>query len=196
MSEVKPVQRLSQWLKTSAREAPLSQPEAFGELYQRAHLLVFRYLYGLRGGAQAEAEDLTAETFARAWKSRQHFTGSPEAAVGWLLRIARSLAIDSYRRGRVRQDAGGFPLDALPSPQALPEEQVAAGEQQQVLLRLLQALPAETRELLALRYLLGWPVKAIGAHLGIPENTVSVSLRRALKRLRASWPGATEENDV
>jgi RNA polymerase sigma-70 factor (ECF subfamily) len=44
---------------------------------------VFRYIYGLSGGPLQEAEDLTAETYARAWKTRQSFSGNEEAALGW-----------------------------------------------------------------------------------------------------------------
>jgi DNA-directed RNA polymerase specialized sigma24 family protein len=46
----------------------------------------------------------------------------------------------------------------------------------------------EQREILVLRYVLGWPVKRIGEYLGILENTVSVSIRRSLQRLRDRWP--------
>jgi DNA-directed RNA polymerase specialized sigma24 family protein len=36
--------------------------------------------------------------------------------------------------------------------------------------------------------MLGWPVKRIGEHLGLLENTVSVTLRRTLQRMRERWP--------
>lgn len=55
--------------------APLAAPSAFRKLYERNRLPVFRYVYGLTGGPQEEAEDLTAETFLRAWKARHDFQG-------------------------------------------------------------------------------------------------------------------------
>jgi len=85
-----------------SRHAPLAEAEAFAELYQRTHLVVFRYIYGLNGGPQQEVEDLTAETFIRAWKARQRFDGGEKAALSWLLRIARNLVIDAHRRTKVR----------------------------------------------------------------------------------------------
>ena len=42
--------------------------------------------------------------------------------------------------------------------------------------------------MVVLRYLLGWRVKEIAHYLDIPENTVSVTVRRSLARLRAGWP--------
>ena len=65
--------------------------EAFVRLYDRAHLMVFRYIYGMYGGPMQDVEDLTAETFLRAWGARDRFTGDEEAAIGWLFQIARRL---------------------------------------------------------------------------------------------------------
>jgi DNA-directed RNA polymerase specialized sigma24 family protein len=49
------------------QNSPIASPTCFKELYERNRLPVFRYIYGLTGGPQAEVEDLTAETFLRAW---------------------------------------------------------------------------------------------------------------------------------
>ena len=48
----------------------------------------------------------------------------------------------------------------------------------------LQLLPQDRREMVVLRYVLGWRVNQIADHLGLPENTVSVILRRSLNRLQ------------
>jgi DNA-directed RNA polymerase specialized sigma24 family protein len=42
--------------------------------------------------------------------------------------------------------------------------------------------------LLILRYILGWQVKQIAAHLGMVENTASVYLHRAIEQIRRDWP--------
>ena len=83
--------------------------DAFTRLYEETYLIVFRYVYGLSGGPLQESEDLTAETYARAWKTRQGFHGDGQAALGWLLRIARNLAIDLSRRRKVRDVPVIFP---------------------------------------------------------------------------------------
>jgi RNA polymerase sigma-70 factor (ECF subfamily) len=94
------------------------------------------------------------------------------------------LVIDNYRRQQVR-GVGEFPdLGDLPDPEAHPEQAVLASEQRQILWQLLKALPDESREILVLRYLLGWRVNQIAIYLGKPENTVSVTIRRALARLQ------------
>jgi RNA polymerase sigma-70 factor (ECF subfamily) len=178
-------------------QPPLADPEVFSTLYTRTHLQVFRYIYGLRGGPLEDVEDLTAETYTRAWNARFIYHGEEQKAIGWLLRIARSQVIDAYRRSqaRIRPQETDLEEEAIqPLPfdlswlSATPEGQVVEDEKRRVLLDLLQGLPAETRELLVLRYFLGWRVRQIGEYLDIPENTVSVYIRRALERLRNQWP--------
>jgi RNA polymerase sigma factor (sigma-70 family) len=124
----------------SASQAGLSA-EAFSALYDRAHLTVFRYVYGLCGGPPQEVEDLTAETFLRAWQARERFTGAEDAAVGWLLRIARNLVIDNHRRGRARFEDEDHAPEMLVAPDAAPEEQAQQREQWRTLWQLLHTLP-------------------------------------------------------
>jgi RNA polymerase sigma-70 factor (ECF subfamily) len=186
--------------KSAGRAAPLSSAKDFAALYERSHLPVFRYIYGLTGGPREEAEDLTADTFDRAWKARHSFDGAPGedvndgATLGWLLKIARRLVIDNYRRQQARGGEDFPDLGDLPAPDAHPEQAALDSEQRQILWRLLQALADESREIIVLRYLLGWRVNQIASYLGKPENTVSVIIRRALARLQQAWPQAEEEN--
>lgn len=170
----------------------LRDAQSFAELYEHNHVTVYRYIFGLHGGPAQEVEDLTAETFSRAWKARYRFSGSESAAVGWLLRIARNLVIDTHRRASVRPVNQSIEEDDLkfhiPSPGKKPEEVVTSIENFQILWRLLAALPEVDREIIVLRYIVGWPVKDIAAHLDMLDNTVSVKIRRILKKIRASWP--------
>ncbi|MCL4258976.1 MAG: sigma-70 family RNA polymerase sigma factor, partial [Anaerolineales bacterium] len=45
------------------------------------------------------------------------------------------------------------------------------------------------REILTLRYSLGWQVKEIAAHMGMTESHISVTIHRTLTKLRQQWPG-------
>ena len=161
---------------------------AFSALYDRTYLIVFRYVYGLCGGPAQDVEDITAETYLRAWRARESFTGDGEAATGWLLQIARRLVIDAYRRRSARPDGNEAPPEFVAAPDAGPEEEAQAREQWRALWRLLAGLPPDQREMLVLRYMLGWRVNRIARHFGLAENTVSVTIRRVLGRLRKAWP--------
>jgi DNA-directed RNA polymerase specialized sigma24 family protein len=93
---------------------------AFTRLYEETYLIVFRYIYGLSGGPLQEVEDLTAETYARAWKSHHHFNGDARAALGWLLRIARNLALDLSCWRNVRNGDEDVLVELLAHPNLAP----------------------------------------------------------------------------
>ncbi len=170
------------------QHAPLQDAHSFHRLYEHTHLIVYRYIYGSLGGPAQEVEDLTAETFMRAWKARQSFEGDEQAAVGWLLQIAHNLVIDNYRRKKTHGIDQELEETQISTPQAGPEERLLTREQVIILQQLMQDLTQEQREMIVLRYILDWPVNRIADHLGMLENTVSVNLRRILQRLRENWP--------
>jgi len=161
----------------------IASPSNFRDLYELNRLPVFRYIYGLTGGPQDDVEDLTAETFLRAWKARHRFEGGAESATGWLIRIAKRLVIDTYRRTHpATRD-----LAADPPPDPTPEQTTIADEQRKFLFALLAGLPDEQREIITLRYMLGWRVNDIAIHIGMTENNVSVTIHRTLSKLREKW---------
>jgi len=175
------------------RTGPLADAEAFASFYESTHLNVFRFIMALRGGVQDEAEDITAEAYLRAWKNRLQFDGSPDDALGWILTIARRILIDRYRfASRVAEiDLLDNVADEAPDIESI----LVVGEQMEQVLKALQNLSDMQREIMILRHMLGWRVTQIAAHLNIPENTVSVNLRRALKRTQetlASQGGSNE----
>jgi RNA polymerase sigma-70 factor (ECF subfamily) len=161
----------------------IATPARFRELYERNRLSVFRYAFGLTGGPQELVEDLTADTFLRAWKARYRFEGDMDSATGWLIRIAKRLVIDDYRR--TLQATRN--LAAEPSTDPTPEQAAISEEQRRFLLSLLLDLPEEQREILTLRYMLGWRVNDIASHLDSTENNVSVTIHRTLSKLREKW---------
>ena len=162
----------------------ISDSAIFAVVYEHNRLSVFRYIYSLSGGSSDDAEDLTAETFIRAWKARHRFEGDMDSAIGWLLGIARRLTIDDYRRKVIRKTSS-LPLNLMAN--STTEEDVLALQQQQHLLHLLNELPVDQREILVLRYILGWRVNQIAAQVGMSENNVSVIIHRTLATLRERW---------
>jgi len=170
-------------------QSPIATATGFRELYERNRLPVFRYIFGLTGGPQDLAEDLTADTFLRAWKARHRFEGDMDGATGWLIRIAKRLVIDEYRRTVQATCNRSDELPANPSP----EQAAVSEEQRRFLFSLLTDLPEGQREILVLRYMLGWRVNDIASHLGMTENNVSVTIHRTLSRLREKWTEADPE---
>lgn len=188
------IRSVRRWF-SKVEENSVSNAEAFGRLYEETSLLVFRYIYGLSGGPTQEAEDLTAETYMRAWKTRSHFTGDHQAARNWILRIARNLAIDLSRRRKISTLDERIDIESLLDPSLTPEIDVIGREQIQQLWQRLDMLSEEVREMLILRHMLGWQVKHIAEYLGTTENNVSVTIRRAIKGLQRDWTQSQEKED-
>jgi RNA polymerase sigma-70 factor (ECF subfamily) len=177
-----------------ANQALLQDPESFRDLYDRTHIIIFRFIYGLHGGPIEEVEDLTCDTFLHAWKGRDRFTGSEHDALCWLFTIARHLVIDDHRKRKKHLESKTLSLESDQfketwiSTHDTPEEQTVIREQLTTLWQLLQNLPDDKRELLVLRYMIGWQVKQIANYIKKEENTISVTIRRCLEQIRRDWP--------
>ncbi len=176
-----------------ASRSPLQDSESFSYLFARTHIIIFRFIYGLHGGPSEEVEDLTSDTFSRAWKGRNQFSGDEQDALCWLFTIARHLVIDAHRKKKNTliksiERFDEVSLDGMFSSSELSlEDQVTKREQFNHLWEALQILPDDRREMIVLRYLLGWQVKQIAMYLRMEENTVSVYIRRSLEQIRRNW---------
>jgi RNA polymerase sigma factor (sigma-70 family) len=164
------------------------QPEAFVAVYQRHYAAVHNYLRR-RLGADA-ADDLTAETFVRAFRARARYRPQSDTARPWLLGIAANL-IGDRRRAEART------LRALERAAAQPgraaEEPV--DEIDPRLVRRLRRLSQRDREALLL---LAWgelSYAEIAEALGIPIGTVRSRIHHARARLTAP-PGAAGPSTV
>ena len=169
-----------------ARQQYISK-EAFGILYEQTNRSVYRYVYGLVGGTQQEVEDITAETFLKAWDARKRFSGNTQQALSWLFTIAKRIVIDLWRKQKVRPKKVNIDNMIVIADDATPEERASIIEQSQILADLLYQLSDEKREIVVLRYILNWSVNSIAEHLGKKPNTISVTIRRVLQELRDNW---------
>ena len=176
-------------------DGDIQSPDTFTRLYEQTYLTVFRYVYGLSAGSRQEAEDLTSETYIRAWKQRHRFHGDEKAALGWLLRIARNLAIDLSRRRKGQDEDETINIELLLDPNRAPEIDIITREQIAILWQLLSAVSTDVREMIVLRYMLGWQVRQIASYLGLNENNVSVMIRRTLQSFRREWPQSWETDN-
>ena len=136
---------------------------------------VHRYLLFLTGQPSL-AEDLTAETFEKAFRTWRRFDPRRGSARTWLCQIARTTALDHFRaeeRRRRREERFARDVGAVEEAPAVPGEVGAA---------LAQLSPAE-REVVALRVLLELDGPTAARLLGISRTACSTRLSRALKKL-------------
>jgi RNA polymerase sigma factor (sigma-70 family) len=161
-------------------------PEAFGELYDRYAGPAFGWARraGLR---EADALDLVAELFAKAWVSRRRFRPPGDgSAAGWLYGIARNLVAAQRRRGRIDQAARrrlGMPL-AVESVDDTVVERVDAAATRRRLDVAMDDLPATQRAALEMRVVGELAYPELAARLDCTETTARKRVSLGLRFLR------------
>lgn len=145
-----------------------------------------RYILGMVRNP-AEAEDLTQDTFLRAYCARESLR-DPNAARGWLYRIATHACLDRLRR-RVpsvsldgEDGAGCRESAAAESPSAL--EIVERAETSACVQRCLDFLSDSYRAVLLLHEAHGLTAEEIAELLGESLGAVKIRLHRARRRLQ------------
>lgn len=151
--------------------------------YEQHGQAVYRYLRFHLPGADA-AEDVTSETFLKAFQAAHRYDPALGEARTWIFRIARNSLRDYLRRSRVRRHVsiGGMRDLACQAPS--PEERLLWEEEVGRLLEAVAELPERDREVVSLRYGSGFDTAAVAEVLGIKEAAVRTRLWRALARLR------------
>ena len=163
------------------RAAMACDTAAFEELVRLYQAPVWRFLRHLVGDADL-AEDLTQETFLRAYRQLSRFRSRSKFST-WLFQIARNAAVDA-QRGDARRRRLGQRLVAprdVPSPAAAHEIDAA-----------LASLSPRLREALVVVEVLGFPYRRAAEMLSVPEGTVKRRVFDARKRL-AVWMAEGEE---
>jgi RNA polymerase sigma-70 factor (ECF subfamily) len=162
-------------------EAAKSDLRAFGELYERYHSRIYRYVYH-RVGSAADAEDVTAAVFMKALEALPAYKSRQNGFAPWIFRIARNAVVDYYRRRRRHA-----PLEDLEheSRQGDPIVDVLGREQRDELRCLVNHLSEDQREVILMRYAADLSYAEIAASLEKNEPAIRMLLHRGLRKLKA-----------
>jgi RNA polymerase sigma-70 factor (ECF subfamily) len=153
----------------------------FHELYVRHARDVHRFAVYLSGDP-ALAEDITSETFLRAWSSAQPIR---EATVkAYLFTIARNVYLHELRRRSRQADLRDSRLSTSPGEQERAEQRDAL----EVVLRALRQLPESDRAALLMRSQHGFSYEQIAQALRLSLSAAKVKVHRARLRLAAMVP--------
>ena len=153
--------------------------EAFGALYTRHVSRVFRHLYYMVG---QEAEDLTAETFLRAWKAIDRYEIRKVPFIYWLLRIAHNQGVSYLRSRRETRQL----TDLLPDNSSANDPEAAA-EQQLALANVRKAISLlrdPQRKVLTMYLMEDRDYRTVAALMGKNVQAVRVLKHRGLRNLR------------
>jgi RNA polymerase sigma-70 factor (ECF subfamily) len=144
----------------------------FSTLYKKYAPDVFRFALYLSGD-RSQAEDLTSETFVRAWTSPEAIEAATVKA--YLFTITRNLFLHGLRRKSRHIQLE----EELRDPQASPYVQAEQKEEFRALLAGLQELPEIDRAALLMRALDGMAYEEISRSLGISLASAKVKIHRA-----------------
>lgn len=168
------------WL-TEAMNSRL--PERFGEVYDHFVPRLYRHVL-LRVGDRSAAQDITGETFLRAWEYLLKSADPIQNAKAFLLRIAHNLVTDLYRK-RSRQPLA---LEDISEQRLAKDDEIPAKldavARRRAVREALQDLDDEYRDILVWRYIDELSIEEIVVLSGKSANAVYVSVHRALKKLR------------
>ena len=153
---------------------------SFGDLYSRYAADVFRFALYLSGN-RAEAEDITSETFVRAWMAPERIRMA--TVKGYLFTIARNLFLQGRRKTARQVELSDELKDPGPGPHVRAEQDSELA----LVLAALQGLPEIDRAALLMRAEDEMPYDEIARALGISLASVKVKIHRArlaLARIR------------
>jgi RNA polymerase sigma-70 factor (ECF subfamily) len=166
--------------------------DAFAELVRRYQRPLFNFsIRYLRN--QESAREVTQDAFLRVVKRSADFKHESRFST-WIFAITRNLCIDELRKAKHRNHPSldepaangpslGEKMEAQ-GPKADGESGASEGELRVGILRAIDALPDDQREVFLLRQLGGVPFSEIAKMTGTPENTVKSRMRYALERLQ------------
>lgn len=156
--------------------------DAFARLYRATSAK----LYGVvsRILPSGEASEALQEAYVKIWERASDFDAAKGSPLAWMATIARNRALDGARRTRPisLEDMGaGF------EPVADTEDPLASRERSEAyahLMRCLQGLPSERREMILLAYYRGASRETIARRFAAPVGSVKTWLRRSLADLK------------
>jgi RNA polymerase sigma-70 factor (ECF subfamily) len=164
--------------------------EAFGQIVRRHQSRIHRLaLHMLRD--RSEAEDVSQETFIRAYQALARFDGRSEPFT-WLYRIAVNLSLNTIRARKTARNAGdasdprleALMVDSRPSSMADPPGTAASRQEYKALVEGIDGLSETLRTTLILVCIDGRSHEEAAEILGAPEGTIAWRVHEARRKLR------------
>ncbi len=166
--------------------------DAFAELVRRYQRPLYNFSVRYLRNPEA-AQEITQDAFLRVVKRSAEFKHESRFST-WVFAITRNLCIDELRKAKHRNHPSLDDTSGTGQPLAERidggkrgtdgEHGASASELRNGILKAVDALPDDQREVFLLRQLGGIPFAEIARMTGVPENTVKSRMRYALERLQ------------
>ena len=167
-------------------QASQGDSEAFGVLYEKYIDQIYNYIY-YRTSNGDDAEDLCSRVFIRALRHIERYEDRGYPFSAWLYRIAHNLIVNWYR-DRERTDE--VPLaDQYPPPtiNGSVEDRIEIRDENNQLMKVINSLPEDRKELLVLKHVDGLTNLEIGQIMDRTEGAIKALYHRTLESLRDDY---------
>jgi len=172
----------------AARQEAAAREARFAGLVERQSRFSFRVAYAVLRNAH-DAEDAVQETFLKLYRGSRWEAIENERE--FLARAVWRIAVDKLKRRRAGPE--GPAQDWSPAPHsANPEEALVTADWNAAVCRLVDALPQELRQPLALSTVEEMNSREIAQAMGIAEGTVRTRIMRARRILKQKLAGMME----
>lgn len=157
-------------------------------LYNAYSTAVYSIAYRVLQEATA-AEEVTQDTFLKAWNQAERWDPARGKLKSWLLAIAHYSAIDRLRRERRQPALADDPIEESESLMGSAET-VTGGtalHDRALMGQMLNLLPEEQARLIRMAFFHGLSHSEIAEVTRIPLGTIKTRLRVGMQRLRVLW---------
>jgi RNA polymerase sigma-70 factor, ECF subfamily len=163
------------------KEAKKGNRRAFGEIYNLYFVKIFRYTK-FNINDETEAEDITQETFVKAWKNIEKFDVEREnwSIQAFLFTIARNLIIDRSRKKKELHLEEYLEIESTENIY----ESIERKNNIDLIKSALSKLEETDRQIIILRFFEEMETREIANILGINDGALRVRLHRAMDKLR------------
>ncbi len=152
----------------------------FGQIYDNHVNSIYRFVF-LKVSSKEIAEDLTAETFTRVWRTFKK-NKPPKDVKSFCYKTARNLVIDHYRKKGLRQFVSIDSME-LPSNENL-HEQVTINSDMEMVMKAIKKINNDYQDIIIWRYLDELSISEISKLLNKSQGTTRVKMHRALESLK------------
>lgn len=166
-------------------EALMREPDAFRQIFEAYHPKIFGFLVTRTGNIQT-AEDLTSETFEKAFRAKETFNPKGGSLNNWLFTIAANSFLDLQRREKIRRSPSFQEAESktVNSDFINPQKALEAKETVESINHGLSGLSEKQRKVVLLRLTTNMSNREIGEELGLTESAIKSLLFRALPKIQ------------
>lgn len=164
------------------KKAQSGDPEAFGVLYDYYLPKIYRFVL-FKVSHREQAEDLTHQTFLKAWENVRSYKPMGYSFSSWLYRIARNNVVDHYRRRNLQTDIEEVAPEDLGIDDSLGTKIEIRFQWEQVLVAI-RGLSEVEQDVLIMRFVEDMPHQEVAKAVDKSESAVKVIQHRALKKLK------------